>query len=213
MVSARIPNLIKKIYCSLIWDLNNGKRELYVTFDDGPTPSVTPRVLDILDSYNAKATFFCIGRNVDRFPRIYNQILKRGHAVGNHTYSHLKGWKINNREYFKDIELAGSLIKSNLFRPPYGKIKRSQFKYLRYHYNIIMWDVMSMDFNKKSNNEKCLSNVIKNVRPGSIIVFHDSIKASQKLYYTLPKMLDILCKKNYSFNKINNFKVKESIIS
>lgn len=213
MVSARIPYLIKKIYYSLIWDLNNGKREIFLTFDDGPTPSVTPRVLDILDSYNAKATFFCIGRNVDRFPRIYNQILKKGHAVGNHTYSHLKGWKINNREYFADIELAGSLIKSNLFRPPYGKIKRTQLKYLRNYYNIIMWDIMSMDFNEKPSNEKCLSNVIKNVRPGSIIVFHDSTKASEKLYYTLPKVLDILGKKNYCFNKIDNFKIKEPIIS
>jgi peptidoglycan/xylan/chitin deacetylase (PgdA/CDA1 family) len=202
MVSARTPYIIKKIYYSLIWDLNNGEKDLYLTFDDGPTPGITPNVLDILDTYNAKATFFCIGRNVERYPDIYNQILKRGHTAGNHTYSHLKGWNTASREYYSDIKLAGSLIKSNLFRPPYGKIKRTQLKYLRHYYNIIMWDVMSFDFSQSVSKEKCLSLVLNNVRPGSIIVFHDSPKARENMFYALPETLEYFIKQDYSFKCI-----------
>lgn len=208
MVSARTPYVIKKIYYSLIWDLDNGEDEVFLTFDDGPTPSTTMKVLEILDSYSIKATFFCIGRNVERHGEIYDRILENGHSVGNHTYSHLKGWKINNEEYYRDIELAGSFIKSSLFRPPYGKIKRSQLKFLKHYYNIIMWDVMSMDYKVNVSKEKCLSMVLKYVRPGSIIVFHDSVKASENMFYVLPKMLEILNKKGYSFNKIDNIKEK-----
>ncbi len=202
MVSARTPYIVKKIYHSLIWDLNNGEKDLYLTFDDGPSPGITIKVLDILDKYSAKATFFCIGRNVERYPDIYNQILKRGHAVGNHTYSHLKGWKTGSREYYSDIELAGMLIKSNLFRPPYGKIKRTQLKYLRHYYNIIMWDVMSYDFSRSVTRERCLSLVLNNVRPGSIIAFHDSPKASENMFYALPETLEYFIKQDYSFKSI-----------
>jgi peptidoglycan/xylan/chitin deacetylase (PgdA/CDA1 family) len=212
MVSARTPYIIKKIYYSLIWDLQNGKKELFLTFDDGPTPDVTLKVLDILDSYNAKATFFCIGRNVERYPEIYKHILNSGHAVGNHTYSHLKGWKIKNKEYYDDIELAGTFIKSNLFRPPYGKIRLTQLKYLRKHYNIIMWDVMSFDFKQTISGEKCLSTIINNVRPGSIIVFHDSDKAKEKVLYALPGTLEFFIKHNYSFNSIQNRSIHHSWI-
>ena len=203
MVSARTPYVIKKIYYSLIWDIRNGEKELFLTFDDGPAPEITLKVLDILDLYNAKATFFCIGRNVERCPEIYNQIPKRGHSVGNHTYSHLKGWQINNEEYYRDIELASSYIKSNLFRPPYGKIKRSQLKFLRHKYNIVMWDVMSMDYNEKLSKEKCLSIVLNNIRSGSIIVFHDSMKAEKNMFYILSSLLQILSKKKYIFKSIN----------
>jgi peptidoglycan/xylan/chitin deacetylase (PgdA/CDA1 family) len=202
MVSVRTPYIIKKIYYSLIWDLNNGEKDLYLTFDDGPTPVITLKVLDILDTYSAKATFFCIGRNVERYPEIYEEILKRGHAVGNHTYSHLKGWITGSKEYFNDIKLAGSFIKSNLFRPPYGKIKRTQLKHLRHYYNIIMWDVMSFDFRQSVSKKKCLSLVLNNVRPGSIIVFHDSIKAEENMFYALPKTLKYFNKQNYSFKSI-----------
>lgn len=203
MVSARTPYIIKKIYYSLIWDLNNGEKNLYLTFDDGPTPGITLKALDILDAFNAKATFFCIGRNVERNPEIYIQILKRGHAAGNHTYSHLKGWKTENMEYYNDIELAGSLIKSSLFRPPYGKIKRTQLKYLRHFYNIIMWDLMSYDFSKSVTKEKCLSLVLNNARPGSIIVFHDSPKASEKMFYVLPKLIETYINLGYTFSTVN----------
>ncbi len=203
MVSARTPYIIKKIYYSLIWDLNNGEKDLYLTFDDGPTPGITLKVLNILDKYNAKATFFCIGRNVERYPEIYGQILKRGHFAGNHTYSHLKGWETESREYYSDIKLAGSFIKSNLFRPPYGKIKRTQLKHLRHYYNIIMWDVMSFDFSQSVTKEKCLSLVLNNVRPGSIIVFHDSPKASENMFYALPKLIKIYSNLGYNFSTIN----------
>jgi peptidoglycan/xylan/chitin deacetylase (PgdA/CDA1 family) len=204
MVSGRAPYILKKIYYSLIWDLHNGEKELYLTFDDGPTPGVTLKILDILDSYNARATFFCIGRNAERYRDIYQEILNRNHAVGNHTYSHLKGWKTNNREYYDDIELAGNFIKSTLFRPPYGKIKRRQLKYLRHHYNIIMWDVMSYDFKKNISKEKCLAIVTRNARPGSIIVFHDSPKASDKMLYAVPRLLENFSSQGFSFNKIEN---------
>jgi len=212
MVSARTPYVIKKIYYSLIWDIRNGEKELFLTFDDGPAPEITLKVLDILDLYNAKATFFCIGRNVERYPEIYTQIPKRGHSVGNHTYSHLKGWQINNEEYYRDIELASSYIKSNLFRPPYGKIKRSQLKFLRHKYNIVMWDVMSMDYNEKLSKEKCLSIVLNNTRPGSIITFHDSVKASERVLYALPKTLEYFIKRDYSFNSIPNRLIHRSRI-
>ncbi|UCH15259.1 MAG: polysaccharide deacetylase family protein [Bacteroidales bacterium] len=202
MVSARTPYIIKKIYYSLIWDLYSSEKDLYLTFDDGPVPDITLEVLDILETYNAKATFFCIGRNVERYPEIYNQILKKGHAAGNHTYSHLKGWKTKSNDYYSDIELAGSFINSNLFRPPYGKIKRAQLKHLRYFYNIIMWDVMSFDFRKSISKEKCLSIVLNNIRQGSIIVFHDSVKAREKVLYALPEVLKVMQDKGYTFKSI-----------
>jgi len=212
MVSVRTPYIIKKIYYSLIWDLHNGEKELYLTFDDGPTPGITSRILDILDSFNARATFFCIGRNAERYHDLYQEILNREHAVGNHTYSHLKGWETGDKEYYSDIELAGTYIKSNLFRPPYGKIKRSQLKYLRHYYNIIMWDVMSFDFDSSVTKERCLSIVMKNVRPGSIIVFHDSVKASENMFYALPKVLEYFIKQDYSFNSIPNRLIHHSRI-
>jgi peptidoglycan/xylan/chitin deacetylase (PgdA/CDA1 family) len=202
MVSGRTPYFLKKIYYSLIWDLHNREKELYLTFDDGPTPEITLKILDILDSYNARATFFCLGRNVERYHDIYKEILNRNHAVGNHTYSHLKGWKTKTKEYYDDIELAGKFIKSTLFRPPYGKIKRTQLKYLRHSYKIIMWDIMSYDFKTNVSKEKCLSIVLKNVRPGSIIVFHDSPKASENMLYAVPRLLEYFMREDYKFNSI-----------
>ncbi len=202
MVTAKTPFILKKIYYSLIWDLKNGNKEVYITFDDGPNPDITPHVLDILDTYKAKATFFCIGRNIERHTGIYERILKNGHTTGNHTFSHLKGWITPNVEYYSDIELANTLIKSPLFRPPYGKIKRSQLKHLRMFYNIIMWDVMSSDFNQTISKEKCLQNVICNTKPGSIVVFHDSPKAGERMMYALPRTLEFLTDKGYTTKTI-----------
>ncbi len=202
MIIAKTPYLLKRIYYSLHWDLKNNQKELFLTFDDGPHPDVTPAVLEILRKYQAKATFFCIGRNVERFPDVYKQIINEGHNTGNHTYSHLKGWITSNAEYYNDIELAGKLIHSGLFRPPYGKIKRTQLKYLRQFYSIIMWDVMSNDYDHALSRERCVENVIKFTRPGSIIVFHDSEKSSVNTLYALPKILDILGKQDYIFKSI-----------
>ncbi len=203
MIHARTSLLVKKLYHSLIWDIHDGTPSLYLTFDDGPTPEITPAVLDILDQFQAKATFFCLGRNVERFSDIFRETLARGHAVGNHTYSHLKGWKTRNQQYYDDIELAEKLIPSRLFRPPYGQIKRSQIKFLSQKFKIIMWDVMAWDFDQNKSKEDCYSIVKTLTRPGSIIVLHDSVKASRNMLYTLPRILEDYSKKSYLFKKID----------
>ncbi len=156
-------------------------KTVYLTFDDGPIPEVTPFVLDILKVYNAKATFFCVGENVDRHPEIYQRILEEGHKVGNHTHRHLSGYKTSNQEYFNDISRAEESINSGLFRPPYGKIKKSQRKFLTPKYQIVMWDILSGDFDPRMDPDKCKKAVLKNVRDRSIVVFHDSKKAFSNL--------------------------------
>ncbi len=197
MLIPRTPAILKKVYYSLKWDLRSNDKAIYLTFDDGPTQNVTEEVLNILKRYNAKATFFCIGRNVERYPELFSRIINEGHSAGNHTYSHLNGWITKNKEYFCDIETARLLIKSSLFRPPYGKIRRSQIRHLCKSYKIIMWDIMSYDFDPYVSKEKCISNVLNSIRPGSIIVFHDSLKTADKVVYALPEILD--------YSKTNNF--------
>jgi peptidoglycan-N-acetylglucosamine deacetylase len=199
---AKTPALLKKLYYSLIWDFHKTRQEIFLTFDDGPHPDITPAILEILEKFHAKATFFSIGRNVEKYAEVYRQVLDKGHSVGNHTYSHLCGWKTKNREYYEDISLAGNLINSNLFRPPYGKIKISQLKHLRNHYHIIMWDVMPGDFESDLSPEKCLDITLKNVQNGSIVVFHDSEKSKDRVLYTLPKLLQYLSEKGYTFPAI-----------
>ena len=194
MLFVKTPVLIMKLFPELIWHFSrretHKENQIYLTFDDGPTPEITPWVLDSLREYDAKGTFFCLGRNVDRYPKIYQQILEEGHAVGNHTYSHLKGSQTNNLEYINDIELAGWNIESKLFRPPYGRFRKSQIREIRKDYQIVMWDVLSQDYDQKINPEKCFSNIEENIRPGSIVVFHDSMKARDNLYHALPTMLE-----------------------
>jgi peptidoglycan-N-acetylglucosamine deacetylase len=199
-----ISNWTKKIYPDVIWDKRNSGKKLYLTFDDGPTPVITEIVLDILDKYQAKATFFCLGRNVERHPEIYAEILRRGHQTGNHTYSHLKGWQTGNKEYFLDTELAGQFIDSGLFRPPYGRIKRAQIKFLKKKYLIVLWDVMSHDYEKLWSKERCLKAVLRYTREGSIIVFHDSEKAIEKVEYILPRLLEIYSEKGYEFERLES---------
>jgi peptidoglycan-N-acetylglucosamine deacetylase len=183
----------------VIWDKRESGQKLFLTFDDGPTPEITEKVLDILDKYNAKATFFCLGRNVERHPEIYHEIIHRGHAVGNHTYSHLKGWRHENEDYFQDIELAAHHIKSTLFRPPYGRIRRSQISCLKEKYTIILWDVMSHDYEKRISKERSLKAVLRYSNEGSIIVFHDSVKAWSKLQFILPRVLEEFSGRGYLF--------------
>jgi len=200
----KTPRIIKRIFSNYTWCFPFKKKEIYLTFDDGPIPEVTEFVLNELEKYNAKATFFCIGDNVKKHPLIYAKLLKNGHAIGNHTYNHLNGWKTNNKSYIDNIKKASKLLNNTkLFRPPYGKIKSKQAKHLfKNGYKIIMWDVLSADFDTSITKEKCLENVIKNTTQGSIIVFHDSIKASEKLYYALPKILKEFSKRNYKFKAI-----------
>lgn len=197
------PNWLRKIYYSFHWKINNPAKALYLTFDDGPTPEVTEWVLNELAAYGAKATFFCIGRNVERHPAIYQKILEQGHAVGNHTYSHLNGWLTWNNEYIDDIRLASDFIKSKLFRPPYGRIRQKQIRNLKKAgYKMFMWDVLSEDYNAALSPEQSLNYVLQYTENGSIIVFHDSLKASKNLYAILPQVLKHFTAQGFTFKKL-----------
>ena len=202
--------LIKKTFSNYVWDIPNHENKVFLTFDDGPTPEITEWTLEQLKKYDAKATFFCIGNNIEKHPVIFQKIIQENHAIGNHTFNHLNGWETNNDEYIENVALCQNQIPNpksqilNLFRPPYGKIKPSQSRILRkLGYKIIMWDVLSRDFDKTITPEKCLDNVFKNVQSGSIIVFHDSKKAEQNLRYVLPKALEFLKEKGFVCAKID----------
>jgi len=198
----KIPRILKKVYPEITWNIQDEKSSLYLTFDDGPTPEVTANVLSSLARYNARATFFCIGRNVERHPEIYQQILAGGHVTGNHTYSHMKGWHAPDSEYYNDIGLAAHFIRSTLYRPAYGMITPAQLRYLNQQYRIIMWSVMSFDFDHHTSPEKCFANVIRNTKAGSIIVFHDSLKASEKVLHALPRVLEYYSNRGFAFKSI-----------
>ncbi|PCJ24707.1 MAG: polysaccharide deacetylase family protein [Flavobacteriales bacterium] len=202
MFLAKSPSIIKKYYPRLIWDIPNDENKIYLTFDDGPIPEITEWVLGVLKQYNIKATFFCLGCNAVKHSDIYSKIIIDGHTIGNHSYHHLSGWDSDNEEYFNNVKKSNKLLNATLFRPPYGRIKKSQIIELIEDYKIIMWDVLSGDFDPKTTPEKCLSNVIKNTKSGSVIVFHDSIKASENLKYALPKSIDYLLKQDFVFDVI-----------
>ena len=204
--TVKVPWIFKKIRPSLVWKMPVEGKKIYLTFDDGPHPTATPFVLDQLKRFNAKATFFCIGKNVEQYPEIFQRILDEGHSVGNHTFNHVNGWKSNNFHYFKNIGKAGQLIKSNIFRPPYGRITYAQaigIEKLFPKMKIIMWDVLSGDFDVNLSPQQCLNNVTQTTQPGSIVVFHDSDKAWQRLEYTLPHFLDFCKQQQWNFKKIN----------
>lgn len=203
----RPPRILREYYKNVVWRLGAPGKTVYLTFDDGPTPGVTEWVLNELKKYNARATFFCIGRNVEKHKELYHQIIQEGHHTGNHTYSHIKGIKVKNYEYYNDVFLAEQFIESDLFRPPYGLLKSTQIKWLSGKYKIILWDVLSYDFSRKMSKKKCLHNVIKKTRNGSVIVFHDSLKAREKLFYVLPQLLKNLSDRGYDFKVLNNKKI------
>lgn len=201
MYFAKSPNWLKVFFPSLVWKISKAENTIYLTFDDGPEPTVTPWVLSVLKEYHAKATFFCIGDNVRKHPETYQQILNEGHAVGNHTFNHLNGWKCNSKKFIKNVEECAKYVSSKLFRPPYGRIKPRQIRLLKeQNYKIIMWDVVSGDYDTDTMPDECLNNVIKHTENGSIVVFHDSAKASTNLYFTLPLFLKHFTVKGYKFD-------------
>ena len=202
MFLPKSPKIIKALYSQLTWEMPNTENKIYLTFDDGPTTEITDWTLDLLKQFNIQATFFCLGQNVEKHPKLYQKILNEGHAVGNHSYSHPSGWKTDDTDYLGDINKTQKLISSRLFRPPYGRITKSQAKQLKEQYNIIMWSVLSGDFDAKTSPEKCLDNVLKNTESGSIIVFHDSEKAAPNLKYTLPKAIELLLTRGFIFEKL-----------
>lgn len=197
------PDFIRKMFPMLVWSFPDEEpKSVFITFDDGPTSEVTPWVLDKLDEFDAKATFFCLGKNVEQHPEIYDMIVARGHAVGNHSYSHIKGWGTSVTSYVQDFDLASTFIDSNLIRPPYGRITPSQARVLSERYKLIMWDILSRDYSRAITRRGCVNNVVRHLRNGAIIVFHDSVKASRNLKYALPRVLEVLKKEGYECKKI-----------
>ena len=213
MYLVNTPWWLRAIYPQLIWQMPVQEKIIYLTFDDGPHATATPYVLDTLAQYNAKASFFCIGKNVLEHPEIYARILNEGHAVGNHTQHHANGWKVSDSKYFNEIDEAATLIQSNLFRPPYGRIKRSQINRLiqssnpqpftkQAAYQIMMWSVLSGDFDTKLSADTCTQNVIKHTKAGSIVVFHDSAKAWGRMSEALPKVLKHFSGQGFRFEAL-----------
>ena len=213
LTPVKTPIVAKRMFPNFVWDMPSTYKTIYLTFDDGPTPEITHWTLDVLKQYNAKATFFCIGKNIKTHPDIFQDILNEGHAIGNHTNNHVKGWRTSTKNYLANIDKAQNIINSevkshqsqivNLFRPPYGQIRPKQGKaLLQLNYSIVMWNVLSFDWDNTISNKTCLDNVIDNTSDGSIVVFHDSIKASNNMMYALPKTLEHFSKKGYVFKAI-----------
>ena len=205
MYLAYSPFWLRWLYPTLTWHKSRKEKYVYLTFDDGPIPVVTPFVLNTLKKYNCKATFFCIGDNIAKHPSILSDVIAEGHTVGNHTYNHLKGWKSSTSDYLDNVRKGSLLSGTRLFRPPYGRIKKSQITEIRKHFpetEIVMWDVLSGDFDESITKEQCVENVLKHCKNGSIIVFHDSLKAFERLEYALPIILENLSKKGFQFKTL-----------
>ena len=196
------PLLYRMLFPEGVWRITKKKKCVYLTFDDGPIPEVTPWVLDTLDNYGIKATFFCVGENVSRHPELLKEIKRRGHSVGNHTYNHLQGAHVTTTTYLRNIMKADRLIQSNLFRPLHGLLRWKQARIIKHHFNIIMYDLVTRDYSKKLNGEEVFRNVKRYARKGSIIVFHDSLKAEKNMKYALPKSIEWLLENGYTFDKI-----------
>lgn len=202
MYLVKTPLFIQKHFPNFTWKMPGKDPVIYLTFDDGPIPEVTPWVLDQLSKHSAKATFFCVGDNVRKNKELLIRIEKDGHAVGNHTFSHLNAWNTENLDYFHDVRRCASLTHSGLFRPPYGRLKPKQAQFLQRHYRIVMWDVLSGDFDRQITPEQCYLNVARNAGPGSIVVFHDSIKASERMMFALPRVLEHFSALGYRFESL-----------
>jgi peptidoglycan/xylan/chitin deacetylase (PgdA/CDA1 family) len=198
------PKLYRALFSGAHWRLKTDEKAVYLTFDDGPVPGITPWVLDLLDRHNIKATFFCVGDNVSKHPEIYTAIRERGHGVGNHTFHHLQGLKVRKETYLQDIEMAAQVIDSQLFRPPHGHIRLTQFHALRKKYKIILWDVVTRDYSRIKTAGDIVENVKKYTRNGSIIVFHDSVKSGERMKQSLPQAIEWLKEQGYEFRLITD---------
>lgn len=202
------PFVLTRFFKELIWNIPSPQKVLYLTFDDGPIPELTPWILDVLADYNAKATFFLVGDNVRKYPQLYDRILNDGHSVGNHTYHHLNGWKTDTESYIQDVQKADFFIDSNLFRPPYGKFNRKQRELLHsMGKQIVMWDVLTRDYDPKVTKEQCLEYVVDYANKGSVLVFHDNLKAEKNMKYTLLNTLELYSEKGYRFESIKQEKM------
>ena len=201
--AVKTPKLLTYLFSSFIWKIPNDNKTVYLTFDDGPTEKVTRKILEVLKNEKVKASFFCVGKNVEKYPDLFACIKAEGHAVGNHTNTHLNGWKTNKKQYLEDVEEADKLIKSNLFRPPYGKLNGRSKKDLQRKYKIVMWDVAGGDFDQYLSIKDVVKNIINNVNPGSIVVLHDNQKFMIKTVEALPIIIKELKAKKYRFGLIN----------
>ena len=199
MLIEQPPLLLRWMYPRAFWRMNKNEKAVYLTFDDGPIPEITPWVLDLLDKYHIKATFFLVGDNVRKHPEEFKMIVERGHRLGNHTFNHIQGLKYLCYNYLANVNKADELIKSNLFRPPHGWMRWAQYMVLRNRYTIVMWDLVTRDYSKRLNGPQVLNKVKKYVRNGSIITFHDSLKSEKNLKYALPRAIEWLLEQGYEF--------------
>lgn len=207
-------SIAKFFFKKITWNIPTEEKIIYLTFDDGPTPEITEWTLNELRKFNAKATFFCIGKNVEKYPELFQKIISENHATGNHTYNHLNGWKTNSKDYFQNVKKCNFIISQFLnpkseiqhpklfFRPPYGKLTPYQYLIINKKYSIIMWDVLSGDFDQRNSGEKCFRKVVRTARNGSVVVFHDSEKAKKNLFYALPKTLEYFSERGFTFEKL-----------
>ncbi|MDR0412924.1 MAG: polysaccharide deacetylase family protein [Dysgonamonadaceae bacterium] len=202
MLIEQPPFLYRILFPGAHWRLQPSEKAVYLTFDDGPIPEMTPWVLDLLDAYRIKATFFCVGDNVRKYPEVYQQIIDRGHRTGNHTCHHLQGLQVSTEQYLRDVDEAAQLIRSRLFRPPHGHLRFPQFFALRKRFKIIMWDVVTRDYSRLVDARQVFDNVKRYTRPGSVIIFHDSLKADAKIREALPKSIEWLIEQGYTFKTI-----------
>ncbi len=199
MYTVQAPFFLRWLYPSLTWHRSRTEKRIFLTFDDGPIPDVTPFIINTLNNYGIKATFFCVGENIKKHPLLFERLLENGHRVGNHTHNHLNGWKTPDDYYLQNVDRCQQLTQTPLFRPPYGRGTRSQYTQLRKTHEIIMWDVLSGDFDLRLTPEKCLRNVLRYTQNGSIVVFHDNLKAIPRVTHALPRAIEHWMEEGYAF--------------